>query len=128
MRKKLQKDLSSSITAVSSTTVYTTPFIPIDSLESYGFQIAYSGSPVATVSLEISMDPVPQNNASPGVTPPQPTNYDTAAGSSVSTSGINIITYDNIRTNANWVRLKWTNASSTGTVTSIQLSAKGSDV
>lgn len=132
MRKLLTKPLIGSFSAtagaVSGTNVYTTQFQPIDSFESYGIQIVWTGTPVATVTIEISMDPVPQLGYSAGNSLPQPVNFDTASSSSVNTSGSTIITYDNIRTNATWIRLKWTNTSGSGTVTSINLVAKGSDV
>lgn len=132
MRKLLSKSLlenfSATAGAVSGSNVYTTEFIPINSFESYGIQIAWTDTPVAIVSIEMSLDPVPPLGYSSGNSMPQPVVFDTAASSSASTVGTSIITYDNIRTNANWIRLKWTNSSDTGTVTSIQLVAKGSMV
>lgn len=130
---KLQKNLLPSFESsgatdgvVAGTNVYTTQFNPIDSFLSYMIQIAYTGLPVAVVTLEFSADPVPPLGFSLPNSLPQPTVFDVVPGTAQSTTGTQVISYDVVHTDANWVRLKWTNASSTGVVTSINLVAKGS--
>lgn len=126
MRKYLQRNLIAAPIAVSSTTTYTSQWQVMDSFQSYGIQVVWTGTPTASVSLEVSMDPIPSLETFATASAEAPTNSDTVAGSTVAASGINIITYDNIETSANWVRVKWINASGTGTITSVNLVAKGS--
>ena len=128
MRKSLQKSMLGSLGAVSSTTTYTTAAVPMDAFNGYMIQIVWSGTPTATITLEVSADPIPDLNYGFSGTAalPQPTNYDTVASSSASTTGILIKTYDVTATAGNWVRLKWVNASGTGTITSINFAGKGS--
>lgn len=127
---KLQKPLLSTFTAedgvVAGTNVYYTQFTPIDSFTSYMMQIAWEGEPEATVELEFSADPVPPLGYSVPNSLPQPIFFDTVPGTTQTTVDTNIISYDVVRTSANWVRLKWTNLSGAGVVVSIQLVAKGS--
>lgn len=126
MRKLLTTSILGTLGAVSSTTTYTTNFIPVDSFNGYMIQIVWTGSPVATISLLESADLVPSAWYDAVLdTVPQPTHSDTVVGSAKSTTGINILTYNVNPTNATWVALKWVNASSSGTITSIQLVAKG---
>lgn len=130
MRKYLQRNIKGSLGAVSSTTTYTSAWQTMDYFQTYGIQIAWTGTPVATVSLLVSMDPVPPLGTFTGVaggpSTPQPVNIDVVTGSAISTSGIPIITYDNLQTAANWIAVQWVNASGTGTINSINLVAKGS--
>ena len=126
MKRQLQKTLLQN-TAVSGTNVYTTEFIPIASLETYAFQVVYTGTPTATVTIEQSFDLWQPNYKSPGVTPVQPTNFVTVTGSSAAPSAGNYLFETTTRSNANWVRLKWTNASGTGTITQVNFVAKGSE-
>ncbi len=128
---KLQKPLLETFTAedgiVAGTDVYYTQFTPIDSFTSYMMQIAWEGDPVATVELEFSADPVPANMGySVPNSLPQPVLFDTVPGTTQTTVDTNIISYDVLKTSANWIRLKWTNESGAGVVVSIQLVAKGS--
>jgi hypothetical protein len=126
MKRHLQKTLLQG-TAVSGTNVYTTEFIPIASLETYAFQVVYTGTPTATVTIEQSFDLWQPNYLSPGVTPAQPTSFVTVVGSSAAPSAGNYLFEVTSKSNANWVRLKWTNASGTGTITRVNFVAKGSD-
>lgn len=130
MRKYLQRNIKGSLGAVSSTTTYTSAWQTMDYFQTYGIQVVWTGTPTATVSILVSMDPVPPLGTYTGVaggpSTPQPVNYDTATGSAITTVGSNIITYDNVQTAANWVAVQWVNASGTGTITSINLVAKGS--
>jgi len=132
MRKLLQRTMLDTFSApsgvVTGVAVYTTQFQPIDSFESCMIQLAWTGSPTATVSLEISADAVPPLGYSSGSSLPQPVVFDTLSGSAQSTTGTNVITYEVLHTDAQWIRVKWTNASGAGVVTSIRLVAKGSMV
>lgn len=133
MRKGLSKSMLGSLGAVSSTTTYSTIFQPVDSFNSYMIQIVWSGSPTATVYLDISADPVPSLAYDAVLDSfPQPTNFDRTLLTGVSTSGVSIITFDisgsDNGSGANWVRLSWVNASGTGTITSINFVGKGAMV
>ncbi len=132
MRRNLQRTMLDTFTApagvVAGTNVYTTQFQPIDTHISGMIQLAWTGTPVATVTLEISADPVPALGYSSGNKLPQPIVFDTLSGSSQSTSGTNVLTYEILHTDANWIRVKWTNVSGSGVVTSINLVAKGVSV
>lgn len=128
MRKSLQRSIKGTLGAVSGTTVYTSAWQPIDSFQSYMIQIVWTGTPTATVVLLVSADPVPALETFRPITVAAPTNYDVAANSSTTTAGKTILTYDCIATAANWVGVQWTNASGTGTIQSVNLVAKGSQV
>lgn len=133
MRKLLRVPLvvPTAPVAVTGVETYTTPFIPIESFDSFGMQIAFTGSPVATVTLEFSFDPVPYNpGQAPYDTPLQPVVFDTIPGTSVATASVSngVISYDVLHSSASWVRVKWVNASGTGSITSIQSTYKGAQV
>lgn len=126
MRHAINRSLLGSLGAVSGTTTYTTIFTPIHSFNSYMIQIAYTGTPTATVTLEVSADTTGNSwYDSTSGTMPQPVVFDTVANSSKSTASVNVLTYDTTASAGNWVRLKWVNASGTGTITSINFVAKG---
>jgi len=131
----LQKDLLPSFItsgavggAVSGTSVYTSQFQPIESFTSYMIQLAWTGSPDATVTLEFSADPVPPLGYSVPQSLPQPLIYDVVPNTTQSTVGINVISYDVVHTCANWVRVKWTNISGSGVVISMRAAVKGSQI
>ncbi len=133
MRKTLQRSLLGSLGAVSGTTTYTSLWQTIDSFEHYMIQATWSGTPSAQVSLVCSADPIQT-----GYTPLSsfaPTNFDYVANSQLSTtsvvvgpSGSYIVTYDVVVSGANWVAFQWVNASSTGTILSVNFVGKGSQV
>lgn len=124
MKKYLQRNLKGSLGAVSSTTTYISPYQRIDMFEKYMIQIAWTGTPTASVTLLVSADPVPSTAVDPNTYAPTVT--DTVANSSTSTAGISVITFEITATSGNFVALKWVNASGTGTITSINFVGKGS--
>lgn len=133
MRKLLRVPLvkPTAPVAVTGVQTYTTPFVPIESFDSYGVQIAFTGSPVANVSLEFSFDPVPYNQKQAPYDPAlQPTVFDTVPSTTIATASVTngVITYDVIHSSASWVRVKWVNASGSGSITSIQSTYKGAQV
>lgn len=111
--------------------LYTTEFIPVDSFNSYGFQLAFTGSPVGTVTVEFSFDDVPFDYKQVGASPPfQPTVFDTVPNTTIDTSTVStgVITLDVLETNATWIRLKWDNTSGSGTITSLRAVLKGKQI
>ena len=126
MKKSLQRDIKGSLGAVTGANAYTSLWTPIDSFQSYMIQIVWTGTPTASITLLTSADPIPPLETYSSLAAAAPVIYDVVANSSKSTSGINIVTYDNIQTAANWVALQWTNASGSGTITSVRLVGKGS--
>ena len=126
MKKYLQRDLKGSLGAVSSTTTYKSEWQVIDSFERYMVQIVWTGSPVATVSLLVSADPIPSLETFASAAVIAPVNSDSVSSSSTSTSGKNIITYDVTATAGNWIALQWVNASGSGVIKSINFVGKGS--
>src|ERR1700677_1497348 len=98
MRKLLRLPLvhPTSPVTVTGTENFSTPFVPMESYTSYGVQIAFTGSPVANVSLEFSFDPVPYNQGQAPFDPPlQPTVFDTVPNTTIATSAVTngVITY-----------------------------------
>lgn len=133
MRKVLSSSLLGSLGAVSGTTTYRSNWQPIDSFEHYMVQIVWTGTPVATVSLVVSADPILNRNKP--VETQVPTNFDYVSGSQVSTgsvvvgpSGSYIVTYDVLTSSGNWIAVNWVNASGSGILTSINFVGKGSQV
>lgn len=95
----------------------------MDAFDSYMIQIAWTGTPVANVSLLISADHIDDIIAGQ-----QPVVSDIVASSTISTSGKSVITYEVVKTSANWVAVQWANSSGSGTISSINLVAKGAMV
>lgn len=128
MKKYIQRNLAPTSIAVSGTNTYTSLWQTVDSFNTYGIQINWSGTPAAVVNILTSMDPIPDLFTFEPMSSAAPQHYDVSTGSSISTSGINVITYDNVSTAANWIAVQWVNSSGTGTITSINLVAKGAQV
>lgn len=128
MRKVIQRNLAPAPISVSSTNVYTSLWQPMDSFQSYMIQVVWSGTPSATLAVLVSSDPIPQLETFEPLSSAAPHNYDVSSGSTANAAGRNIVTYDCIQTAANWVAVQWTNVSGTGTITSINFVAKGSQI
>lgn len=126
MKKYLQRSIKGTLGAVSGTTTYTSLWQPIDSFEKYMIQIAWTGTPVADVSLLVSADPIPSLESFGSIAVIAPVVTDEVKDSETSTTGINVLTYENMATSGNWVALRWVNASGTGTITSVNFVGKGS--
>ena len=121
MRRYLQQTLMQG-TAVSGTGVYVSDAIPIASFNVYAFQVIFTGSPTATVSVEQSCAPYTPDYLSPGVPHPQPTSWTTVNTSSAAPANY---LFQVSSSAVNWVRFKWTNTSGTGTITAVYFVAKG---
>lgn len=126
MKKYLQRSLKGSLGAVSSTTTYRSLYQPIDSFEKYMIQIVWTGTPTATVTLQVSADPILPLESYSTLDAAAPVNVDTVSSSSSSTVGVNILTYEVLGSSGNWIGVKWVNASGTGTITAINFVGKGS--
>lgn len=133
MKKTLSRNLQGAFTSASSTTTYTSLWQPINSFEKYMIQVVWTGTPTANVSLVVSADPIPSLETFATAAAVAPTNYDTVSGSvtaatsvTISPSGSYIITYEVVASSANWVAVRWVNASSTATISAINFVGKGS--
>lgn len=133
MKKSLSRNLIGTLSSVSGAAIYQSLWQPIDDLNHYMIQVVWSGTPVADVSLVISADPI-EFGYVPLATL-APTNYDFKSGTTIATSGVVLspsgsymITYEVTTSDENWVSVYWSNASSSGTITSINFSGKGSQV
>jgi len=88
----------------------------------YSIQAIFTGSPVGTLKLQGSSDPVPDANFSAANYPV--VNWTDIAGSSNSVTGAGTIAYDVSRSAYSWVRAIYTPTSGTGTIT-VQFFTKG---
>lgn len=126
MKKYLQRSILGSLGAVSGTNTYTTPWQFMDSFERCMIQVVWTGTPTANVSVLISADPIKKIETYQPLESAAPTNFDVATGTTTTTTGKTILTYEVTGTSANWIALQWVNASGTGTITAINFVGKGS--
>jgi len=131
-RRSLTKVVMSNV-AVSSTTVYTSTWFPMDTFVAVGAQIVFSGTNTGTLIAEFSYDVVPSLEATQS-----PTNFNTASISvnsaitaSIAINAATATTYslevgngNGGAISANWIRLKYTNATLTGTIVSATIVGK----
>lgn len=90
----------------------------------FSIQVTITGTATGTLTLEGSSDPVPDANF-PGTPVWTPTHWTLIADSSEPVTGAGSVMYDfNQTPGFNWVRVVYTSASGTGTMT-IRLNTKG---
>jgi len=112
-------------TAVSGTTVYTSSWFPMGTYVAVGGQITFTGTMTGTLTIEVSYDPPVSMESS---ATPSPTNFN-AVSISVNSAIVASIAIGAAGTfswelgsgnggamSANWVRMKYTNATLSGTI------------
>lgn len=111
-------------TAVSGTTVYTSSWFPMESYVAVGGQITFTGTMTGTLIVEVSYDAPASLEAVQS-----PTNFNTvsisvnsAVTSSIAVGAAGTFSWELGSGNggamtANWVRMKYTNATNSGTIT-----------
>jgi hypothetical protein len=132
-RRSLTKVVLSN-TAVSGTTVYTTSWFPMDTFVAVGAQVVFSGTNTGTLIAEVSYDVVPALEGAVNT----PVNFNTVSVSvnsaiaasiainaaSATTVSLELGSGNGGAMSANWVRLKYTNATLTGTIVSATIVGK----
>lgn len=127
-RRSLTKVVLSS-QAVSSTTAYTSSWFPMDTFSSVGAQIVFTGTMTGTLIAEFSYDVVPSLEA---ITAPTNSNtasiqVNSATAASIAISGAATVSFEvgvaGARS-ANWIRIKYTNATNSGTIVSATIVGK----
>jgi hypothetical protein len=104
-----------SASSMTGTSTVTSSPIPIDQLWGFAIQAVWTGTPTGTLKLQASCDPITPANAS-GSTPVV-TNWTDVADSSSSIAGAAGSYLWNVSSASyNFVRLVYTNASSTGSL------------
>ena len=133
-RRSLTKVVMSNV-AVSSTTVYTSTWFPMDTFVAVGAQIVFSGTNTGTLIAEFSYDVVPALESQATIAP---TNFNTASisvnsaiAASIAINAATATTYsfevgsgNGGAMSANWIRIKYTNATLTGTIVSATIAGK----
>lgn len=131
-RRSLTKVVLSN-TAVSGTIVYTSSWFPMDTFVAVGAQIVFSGTNTGTLIAEFSYDVVPSLESAQS-----PVNFNTASISvnsaivpSIAINAASATTYsfevgsgNGGAMSANWIRIKYTNATLTGTIVSATIVGK----
>ena len=118
--------LTMTSTAMASTDVLTSEPIKLFYDDLVSVQAAWTGTPVGNWTLEVSNDDGRPTDLSNPVTSISVTNWTSVTGSSAAAGGAaGTQFYDMSQTAAKWARIKYTNASSTGTITSVRVTAKG---
>lgn len=88
----------------------------------YSVQVILTGAPVGTLKLQGSSDPVPDANFSAANY--AVVNWTDVANSSQAVTGAGTVAYDVVKSAYNWVRVVYTAASGSGTIT-VQFVTKG---
>lgn len=118
--------LTMSSTSMTGTNVRTSQAIPIDQLWGFAIQVVWTGTPTGTFKLQASCDAPAQETQTSNGGPYVITNWDDVTDSPYSVAGAAGSYTWNVREPAyRFVRLVYTNASGSGTITSSKLSAKG---
>jgi len=131
-RRSLTKVVLSN-TAVSSTTVYTSSWFPMDTFVAVGGQVVFTGTMTGTLIAQFSYDVVPalESQYVAGITP---VNFNTASisvnsavAASIAISSASTVSFEignGGAISANWIRLQYTNATNSGTIVSATIVGK----
>ena len=116
--------------AVSSTTVYTSSWFPVESFQLYGGQITFTGTMTGTLTVEVSYD-APRSLEGMENTP---VNFNAvsfmvnnAVAANIAISGAATKSFEigaDGAVSANWARIKYTNATNSGTIVSATMVGK----
>lgn len=119
---RIANDLAASGAAMAGTDVVVSDPIWIGHAGGYAIQAVWSGTPTGSFKLQSSVDP---QEPRAGITP-SISNWEdipSATGSASGAAGMK--TWNIADAYYPWVRLVYTNASSTGTLTSVRFNTKG---
>lgn len=105
--------------AVSSTTTYTSTPMQLEFMVNYCIQAIITGTPVGTIGLQASNDEGIISYPNPGLASPvtSVTNWTDIANTSTAVTGAGTVMYNVQNCGYRWVRVSYTNASSSGTIT-----------
>lgn len=109
---------------MTGTNTITSDPIRVDQIYGYAIQAVYTGTPVGTLSLQASCDAPGRTTQVSNGGPDSVTNWSTVTNSSTAVSGAGSFMWNVIGGFYNYVRLVYTNTSSTGVLTA-KISEKG---